>query len=462
VICNRKPLATSSILLVFFIWCVFSFPHKTFAAVTFTPTANPPIQTLGFGGPTVTFSNVNIGTPSAGRVVVVGVADNAASYDGITGVTIGGVAATEAVFSDTATTNYASLWYASVPTGTTATIVVTGQGSGLAEVGILVGAITGDSSAAPVAVSTHPTVYDSGDPQLIPTTGTVNVPTNGAAVLFGESEFYDSGTPTWTNTTSASGDYKLATSTGNGQVELLAHSYTAGAESYGVSSSNNNGYAFGGFGAVVAAWGPPLVKKTTIAHSNTVALNGGLVGDWTFDGPTVHWGTGKIDDASGQGNTGQMVGMSTTTSVTSGVIGQALKFNGTNSYISESTSISGIETVAFWAKASTTVAIAQGLINLTGSTVYISTNSSKVLSAIGFTSPTYYIDGAASSTPGLYDAKWHHVVVTGTGAITGSQVEIGRGNGVYFGGTLDDVRMYNSVLTYQQVRQLYAMGAVSI
>jgi hypothetical protein len=113
-------------------------------------------------------------------------------------------------------------------------------------------------------------------------------------------------------------------------------------------------------------------------------------------------------------------------------------------------------------QASTTLAVAQGLVNLTGSSVYISTNSSKVLSATGFTSPTYYIDGIASSTPGLYDAKWHHVVVTGTAAITGSQVEIGRGNGVYFGGLIDDVRMYNTALTYQQSWQLYKLGAVRI
>ena len=215
-------------------------------------------------------------------------------------------------------------------------------------------------------------------------------------------------------------------------------------------------------GGIVDAIVASIGRITHIAHSNTVALKGGLLGYWTFDGATVHWGTGKVDDVSGQGNTGQMVGISTTTSVTPGVIGQALKFNGTNCYISEPASISGIESVAFWAKASTTLAVARGLVNLTGSSVYISTNSSKVLSATGFTSPTYYIDGVASSTPGLYDAKWHHVVVTGTAAITGSQVEIGRANSVYFGGTIDDVRMYNTVLTYQQIEQLYAMGKVNV
>jgi len=85
-----------------------------------------------------------------------------------------------------------------------------------------------------------------------------------------------------------------------------------------------------------------------------------------------------------------------------------------------------------------------------------------VISATGFTSPTYYVDGIASSTPGLYDAKWHHIVVTGTAAITGSQVELGRANSVYFGGTIDDVRIYNRALSYQQIQQLYAQGKAII
>ena len=121
-------------------------------------------------------------------------------------------------------------------------------------------------------------------------------------------------------------------------------------------------------------------------------------------------------------------------------------------------SISNIKSAAFWAKASSTVAIAQGLLNLTGTTVYISTSASKVLSATGFTSPVYYVDGAASSTPGLYDANWHHVVVAGTADITGSQTEIGRANSVYFGGTMDDVRLYSTTLSAGDILKLYNAG----
>jgi hypothetical protein len=202
------------------------------------------------------------------------------------------------------------------------------------------------------------------------------------------------------------------------------------------------------------------IGAANVTHSNTTALSSGLVGYWTFDGGTTHWNTGKVDDVSGQGNTGQLINMSTSTSPVPGKIGGALKFNGSTSYVSEGTSISNIQSVAFWAKATT--GVSQGLINLTGSSVYISTNASRVISGTGFTSPTYYVDGIASTTPGLYDANWHRIVVTGTAAITGSQIEIGRANSVYFGGTLDDVRIYNRALSAWEVSQLYAMGRATL
>ncbi|MBI3572279.1 hypothetical protein HY091_01970, partial [Candidatus Kaiserbacteria bacterium] len=154
----------------------------------------------------------------------------------------------------------------------------------------------------------------------------------------------------------------------------------------------------------------------------------------------------------------------TTPSIVIGRIGQALFFNGVTQHLQLQAggSISSIKSVAFWARASTTAAIAQGLINLTGSTVYISTDSNKVISATGFTSPTYYIDGVASSTAALYDAQWHHIVVTGTANITGDQIEIGRANDVLFGGSLDDVRLYSTTLTAAQVARIEGLGGTTV
>ncbi|MDO8630363.1 MAG: LamG-like jellyroll fold domain-containing protein [Phycisphaerales bacterium] len=169
---------------------------------------------------------------------------------------------------------------------------------------------------------------------------------------------------------------------------------------------------------------------------------------YTFDGPKL---LTMVADSSGNGRTGQLTGATTTAP---GKLGQALSFNGTSNFITESASISNIQTVAFWARASTTRSIAQGLINLTDTTVYVSTNSSKVLSGTGFTSPTYYADGVASTTPGLYDDNWHHFVVTSTAAITGSTIQVGKANSVFFGGSMDDVRFYSGVLSASSVLRL--------
>ena len=109
----------------------------------------------------------------------------------------------------------------------------------------------------------------------------------------------------------------------------------------------------GAQGIIVITYTPVATKTVSIAHSNTVALSNGLVGYWTFDGGTLHWNTGKVDDVSGNGNTGQLISMNTTTSPVTGEIGQALKFNGTNQYISipySATYVSTHITVSFWMK----------------------------------------------------------------------------------------------------------------
>lgn len=73
-----------------------------------------------------TFSNAAIGDADANRVVAVAVFANSLLGDFV-GVTIGGITATKAtsVFSSETAGNAAGIFYANVPTGTTATIVIT-------------------------------------------------------------------------------------------------------------------------------------------------------------------------------------------------------------------------------------------------------------------------------------------------------------------------------------------------
>src|SRR3990167_10648625 len=96
-------------------------------------------------------------------------------------------------------------------------------------------------------------------------------------------------------------------------------------------------------------------SDATFKISRPSTLNSGLVGHWTFDGADTNWTTNTVVDRSGNGNTGAMVNMSTTTSPAKGRIGQALKFKNTNEYISVADPASGILdpsyiTISAWIK----------------------------------------------------------------------------------------------------------------
>ena len=71
----------------------------------------------------------------------------------------------------------------------------------------------------------------------------------------------------------------------------------------------------------------------------TNTLTQGLVGHWTFDGADTKWTTNTVVDRSGNGNTGTMTNMSTSTSPAKGKIGQALKFDGVDDNISTNINI---------------------------------------------------------------------------------------------------------------------------
>lgn len=204
----------------------------------------------------------------------------------------------------------------------------------------------------------------------------------------------------------------------------------------------------------------PLAHAATIGVSPTITatssctsgLSCGLVGYWTFDGKDTNWKTATTSDKSGNGNTGTMVNMSTTTSPAPCKIGQALKFNGSTSYVSVSNTISS-RSVAFWINSASSSA---SMINLT-SGAYI-TAGSGTITATGFTSPIIYVNGATGST--LTANVWNDIVVTDTAATSSNAITFGKANSAYTTGTIDDVRIYNRALSGSEVRQLYNMGEI--
>ncbi len=228
-----------------------------------------------------------------------------------------------------------------------------------------------------------------------------------------------------------------------------------------------------------------------IAHSNTstnVGLNSGLVGYWTFDGPTINWATDGVQDKSGSGNNGLMVGMSTTTSPVIGKIGQALSFNGISSYVDIPMTFTPAQmTVSIWFKAN----------SLTGDNPRFVANGHTDADDKGFqlmvnggTNNGFFDVGNGStactanwSVPLLSTGIWYQYVgvYTGTAAYAyingqlvgsatgcsgsiasdGDDINIGRNpnyTGDYVNGAIDDVRLYTRALSAQEVQQLYLMG----
>ena len=235
--------------------------------------------------------------------------------------------------------------------------------------------------------------------------------------------------------------------------------------------------------------------SVTQGHSNTVSISNGLVGYWPLDGATTNWRTNTTADLSGNGNAGQMIDMSTSTSPTIGKIGQALKFNGTSQYINNTAfswpTINKAITIAFWTK--TPGCTSSSLCS--AFTIGNDTNN-RIQAHVPWNDNVLYWDyggGGVGSGRHIADFtpylnKWTHVVLTSDG-VSQSQIYF-NGNlvtndstanspsvgltGIYIGtfpaccgqslhnGPIDDFRVYNRVLTQGEVQQLYHLGTAYI
>lgn len=223
-------------------------------------------------------------------------------------------------------------------------------------------------------------------------------------------------------------------------------------------------------------------------HFNTsftpLNLAVGLVGWWTFDGKNL---INNVADTSGQGNTGVLVAAATSTQQVAGVLGQALKFNGTTQSVTVANN-SALDTnslsISAWIKTSNTtscLAVA-GLdggnlgmlldVNTPGSSCTV------INGDIAFWNGGGWVNAALGSGK-VGDSHWH--LVTGVTNATTEQIYwdgVQKGTWVatavagtnpfhigketvhnnFFNGSIDDVRVYNRALSAAEVQQLYNLG----
>lgn len=220
-------------------------------------------------------------------------------------------------------------------------------------------------------------------------------------------------------------------------------------------------------------------RTTTINGSRNYKMTNGLVGMWSFDGPDMNWTdatTGVAYDRSENNYDGMLFGMQQQSSVRPGVMGQALRFDGTSSYIDTGY----------------TVPIQDSTTSFTWSTwAKLNPGNAGNLVILGFRFGATWIKLTPSSfefrdSPminyAIPSGRWLHIAIVKNGSdftyyVDGESVGTGstgggtdNTGGFYIGsdpdfpsdgfydGLLDDVRVYGAALTAAQVRQLYLMG----
>lgn len=232
---------------------------------------------------------------------------------------------------------------------------------------------------------------------------------------------------------------------------------------------------------------------TNIDHSNTIALNNGLVGYWPLDGSLINWATGKVSDVSGSVNTGQLLSMSTTTSPVIGKIGQALNFNGSASYIDAgagtSLNVTTQFTISAWVRPTATklqIIYGKGTAGNTNFYQCALDASGKLLGSVSNAGTGIFPDSTTAiplnkwtfvtcvydSTVSANNIKFYingvpdvaigsNTQTTGVGNVSAVDAVLGNdliNAGRIFNGSIDDVRVYNRALSALEVKQLYSMG----
>ena len=221
--------------------------------------------------------------------------------------------------------------------------------------------------------------------------------------------------------------------------------------------------------------------------SQNSSMTSGLVGLWSFNGADMNWSTNKALDRSGNGNDGTLVSMSTTTSPVKGKVGQALFFDGSGDHVNAGSAstynfTSSNFSVSFWiyptAVAEFDTIVSRGLWLVDGWFFeFVGTRSFRFVTN---QASTWQVTDTSSA---ISLNEWTHVVLTrngGTARVFLNAAEASyslqqshlnpttASRNLYFmrdddgpldsAGRLDEVRIYNRVLSATEILQLYNMG----
>lgn len=222
-----------------------------------------------------------------------------------------------------------------------------------------------------------------------------------------------------------------------------------------------------------------------IRTPSSLGLSTGLISHWTFDGSDIS-GT-RAKDISGNNNHGTVLGATKAI----GKLGQALQFDGSDDYVSFSNLLLYDLTISTWIKIPKDYNNEQTIMAYRQNQVLFIDGGETTTCEIGGTSTAGSVSFRSSGAAGEYlcgstvvtDGQWHHIVVTREEAnqvsiIIDNNLEI---SGVKFdfydrvdfigasndrgdiirelNGLMDDVRVYNRILSANEIQRLYNMGA---
>ncbi len=144
----------------------------------------------------------------------------------------------------------------------------------------------------------------------------------------------------------------------------------------------------------------------------------------------------------------------------------ALNFDGTNNaalgdYVDVGDVHSNIQTISFWVSADDISAHTDYVLDLNG-VAYITiilNGTQGSVTAVGITSPTYYLNAVSGEQTITAVDTWYHVAITTATSINASDVTIGGllenpGPG-YFNGKIDEVRLWDDVRTVAEILANY-------
>ena len=253
--------------------------------------------------------------------------------------------------------------------------------------------------------------------------------------------------------------------------------------------------------AALAKTGAVKFTSSSVALQSGSTLGNGLVGHWTMDGPDV---TTTVTDRSGSNNHGYFRGGATSSARAIGKLGQALYFDAlSEQYVGVGSGASldldgngGTMSVCAWINradyADNSMTLISDMNAANDATQYtIDVSPSGALSMLwGFGG---FVESYNQDSGFMANLEWYHVCVIRVSdssvrmyvdgqsqTVTWSETErtipsalqgtvsLGRPgdvedeDGPYWFGRMDDVRIYNRVLTAAEVKQLYKLGAVVI